>query len=121
MSYPNKIYLEENEMPTQWYNITADLPEPMPPALHPGTHQPATAEDFAPLFPLIFGTLRKTKTSRGSISCASTTNVEAKEFVLSCTTKRRKDCPSILAFVKLFARRGIYCRTLLLHLGIIIE
>jgi tryptophan synthase beta chain len=51
MPYPNKIFLEENEMPTQWYNITADLPEPMPPALHPGTHQPATAEDFAPLFP----------------------------------------------------------------------
>ena len=51
MPYPNKILLEENEMPTQWYNITADLPEPMPPALHPGTHQPATAEDFAPLFP----------------------------------------------------------------------
>ena len=49
MPYPNKILLEENEMPTQWYNITADLPEPMPPALHPGTHQPATAEDFAPL------------------------------------------------------------------------
>ena len=46
-----KILLDESEMPTQWYNIVADLPEAPPPALHPGTHQPATAEDFAPLFP----------------------------------------------------------------------
>jgi tryptophan synthase beta chain len=51
MSDYTKILLEEDEMPTQWYNIVADLPEPPPPALHPGTHQPATAEDFAPLFP----------------------------------------------------------------------
>ena len=46
-----KILLDESEMPTQWYNIVADLPEPPPPALHPVTHQPATAEDFGPLFP----------------------------------------------------------------------
>lgn len=39
-------------MPTQWYNILPDLPEPMAPPLHPGTLQPATAEDFAPLFPM---------------------------------------------------------------------
>ncbi|MBK14302.1 MAG: TrpB-like pyridoxal phosphate-dependent enzyme [Porticoccaceae bacterium] len=51
MTYPNKILLEENEIPTQWYNITADLRVPMPPPLHPGTRQPATSEDFAPLFP----------------------------------------------------------------------
>jgi tryptophan synthase beta chain len=49
---PNKILLEESEMPTQWYNIVADLPTPPPPALHPGTHQPAGPEDFAPLFPM---------------------------------------------------------------------
>src|SRR5210317_2331615 len=48
----NKILLEESEIPTQWYNVVADLPEPPPPALHPGTRQPATAEDFAPLFPM---------------------------------------------------------------------
>ena len=46
-----KILLDESEMPTQWYNIVADLPEPPPPPLHPGTHEPATAEDFGPLFP----------------------------------------------------------------------
>jgi tryptophan synthase beta chain len=51
MSDYTKILLEENEIPTQWYNIVPDLPEPPPPALHPATHEPATAEDFAPLFP----------------------------------------------------------------------
>jgi tryptophan synthase beta chain len=46
-----KILLEEHEMPTQWYNIIPDLPEPPPPPLHPGTREVATAEDLAPLFP----------------------------------------------------------------------
>jgi len=48
----NKILLTEDEMPTQWYNIVPDLPVPMAPPLHPGTLQPATADDFAPLFPM---------------------------------------------------------------------
>jgi tryptophan synthase beta chain len=47
-----KILLDESEMPTQWYNIVPDLPSPPPPALHPGTHEPAGPEDFAPLFPM---------------------------------------------------------------------
>jgi tryptophan synthase beta chain len=47
-----KILLDESEMPTQWYNIVPDLPSPPPPALHPGTLQPAGPEDFAPLFPM---------------------------------------------------------------------
>ncbi len=51
MSDYTKILLEEHEMSTRWYNIIPDLPEPPPPPLHPGTRQPATAEDFAPLFP----------------------------------------------------------------------
>ncbi len=49
---PHKILLDESEMPTQWYNVIADLPEPPPPPLHPGTHQPAGPDDFAPLFPM---------------------------------------------------------------------
>ena len=49
MTELTKILLDETEMPTQWYNIVADLP--VPPPLHPGTHQPATAEDFGVLFP----------------------------------------------------------------------
>jgi tryptophan synthase beta chain len=47
-----KILLDESEMPTQWYNIVPDLPSPPPPALHPGTHEPAGPADFAPLFPM---------------------------------------------------------------------
>ena len=48
----HKFTLEESEMPTAWYNIVPDLPSPPPPALHPGTLQPAGPEDFAPLFPM---------------------------------------------------------------------
>jgi len=35
-----KILLTEKEMPTSWYNIQADLPEPLPPLLHPATKEP---------------------------------------------------------------------------------
>jgi len=35
-----KFILDENEMPTSWYNIQADLPEPLPPLRHPGTKEP---------------------------------------------------------------------------------
>jgi tryptophan synthase beta chain len=47
-----KIFLNESEMPRQWYNIIADMPnKPLPP-LHPGTKQPVGPEDLAPLFPM---------------------------------------------------------------------
>ena len=35
-----KFILDEKDMPTAWYNIQADLPEPLPPLLHPGTKEP---------------------------------------------------------------------------------
>ncbi|NOZ62785.1 MAG: TrpB-like pyridoxal phosphate-dependent enzyme [Calditrichaeota bacterium] len=47
-----KIFLSENEMPKQWYNILSDLPKPMPPVLHPATHKPIGPDDLAPLFPM---------------------------------------------------------------------
>jgi tryptophan synthase beta chain len=47
-----KTFLEEKEMPTQWYNIQADLPSPLPPVLHPGTGKPIGPQDLAPLFPM---------------------------------------------------------------------
>ena len=47
-----KVLLDESEIPTQWYNIVPDLPSPPPPALHPGTLEPAGPDDFAPLFPM---------------------------------------------------------------------
>lgn len=47
-----KILLNENEMPLQWYNLTADMPnKPLPP-LHPGTKEPIGPEDLAALFPM---------------------------------------------------------------------
>jgi tryptophan synthase beta chain len=49
---PTKILLDESEMPTQWYNLLADLPVPPPPVLHPGTLQPIGPDDLAPLFPM---------------------------------------------------------------------
>ncbi|PWD49377.1 TrpB-like pyridoxal phosphate-dependent enzyme [Serinibacter arcticus] len=39
-------------VPTHWYNLNADLPEPVPPHLHPGTREPLGPEDLAPLFPM---------------------------------------------------------------------
>ena len=36
----HKYILDEKDMPAQWYNIQADLPEPLPPLLHPGTKEP---------------------------------------------------------------------------------
>ena len=47
-----KNQLPESEVPKFWYNIAADLPQPPPPVLHPGTGQPVGPEDLAPLFPM---------------------------------------------------------------------
>ena len=52
MSDTVKYLLEERDIPTHWYNIMADLPEPMAPPLHPGTGEPIGPEDLAPLFPV---------------------------------------------------------------------
>lgn len=38
-------------VPTHWYNLNADFPEPLPPHLNPETKEPLTAEDLAPIFP----------------------------------------------------------------------
>jgi tryptophan synthase beta chain len=47
-----KFLLNERDIPTKWYNIQADLKTPLPPPLHPGTHQPLGPADLAPLFPM---------------------------------------------------------------------
>ncbi len=46
------VTLSEKEMPRRWYNIQADLPNPMQPYLHPGTGKPTVPEDWSPLFPM---------------------------------------------------------------------
>jgi len=45
-----KFVLDEEEIPRYWYNIQADLPEPLPVVLHPATGKPITPDDLAPLF-----------------------------------------------------------------------
>ena len=47
-----KYLLSEDEIPRAWYNIAPDLPRPPEAVLHPGTKQPVTPDDFAPLFPM---------------------------------------------------------------------
>ena len=52
MSDTIKYLLPETEIPRDWYNLIADLPEPPPAVLHPGTHEPVGPDDLAPLFPM---------------------------------------------------------------------
>jgi len=47
-----KFLLDENEIPKQWYNIQADLLNPLDPPLHPQTKKPIRPDDLAPIFPL---------------------------------------------------------------------
>ncbi|MET8999879.1 TrpB-like pyridoxal phosphate-dependent enzyme [Amycolatopsis sp. NPDC004169] len=51
MADQTKYVLDESDLPTQWYNVIPDLPEPPPPPLHPGTREPVGPDDLAPLFP----------------------------------------------------------------------
>ena len=46
-----RFILQENELPTAWYNIQADMPnKPLPP-IHPATRQPLGVDDLARIFP----------------------------------------------------------------------
>ncbi|MCD8133742.1 MAG: TrpB-like pyridoxal phosphate-dependent enzyme [Clostridiales bacterium] len=47
---PYKIYLEESEMPTHWYNVRADMKNKPAPLLNPGTLQPMTAQELGGVF-----------------------------------------------------------------------
>ena len=49
-SIPYKIYLEENEMPTQYYNVRADMKKKPAPLLNPGTLKPMTADELDHVF-----------------------------------------------------------------------
>ncbi len=52
MSDQVKFELDETKIPKAWYNLTADLPQPPPAVLHPGTKQPVGPDDLSPLFPM---------------------------------------------------------------------
>ncbi len=47
-----KIFLSEKEIPRQWYNIQADMPNPMHPPLNPGTGKPIGPQDLEQVFPM---------------------------------------------------------------------
>ncbi len=47
-----KIFLTEEEMPRQWYNINPDLPKPLAPPLNPQTGEPIGPDDLSVLFPM---------------------------------------------------------------------
>jgi len=47
-----KVFLEESDIPTHWYNIVADLPTPPAPPLPPGTKEPLPPADLEARFPL---------------------------------------------------------------------
>lgn len=47
---PYKIYLNENEMPSAWYNLRADMEKKPAPLLNPATHEPMKAEELAGVF-----------------------------------------------------------------------
>ena len=47
---PYKIYLEENEMSSSWYNVRADMKNKPAPLLNPGTGQPMTAQELSGVF-----------------------------------------------------------------------
>lgn len=47
---PYKIYLSEQEMPTHWYNLRADMINKPAPLLNPETFEPMTFEDLQPVF-----------------------------------------------------------------------
>ncbi len=47
---PHRLYLTEDQMPRQWYNLRADMPEQPDPMLNPATGKPVTEEDLYPIF-----------------------------------------------------------------------
>ncbi|MBQ3584287.1 MAG: TrpB-like pyridoxal phosphate-dependent enzyme, partial [Lachnospiraceae bacterium] len=47
---PYKIYLEESEMPKEWYNVRADMTNKPAPLLNPATMEPMTAEELGAVF-----------------------------------------------------------------------
>lgn len=50
MKIPNRIYLTEEQMPKQWYNLRADMKVKPAPLLNPATLKPATLEELTPVF-----------------------------------------------------------------------
>jgi tryptophan synthase beta chain len=52
MSEATKFILPDDRIPKVWYNLPADLPEPLPPILNAATGKPVAVEELAPLLPM---------------------------------------------------------------------
>ena len=50
MNIPYKIYLEESELPRQWYNVRADMKNKPAPLLNPATLAPASLDELSAVF-----------------------------------------------------------------------
>ncbi|HOW43294.1 MAG TPA: TrpB-like pyridoxal phosphate-dependent enzyme [Candidatus Omnitrophota bacterium] len=48
----SKFLLFEKDIPSQWYNVAADLPFQLPPPIHPGTRKPLQPSDLSAIFPM---------------------------------------------------------------------
>src|ERR1039457_5952355 len=51
MSQKTRFDLTQADIPSAWYNLNADFPEPLPPPLHPGTREPVTPDLMTAIFP----------------------------------------------------------------------
>ena len=47
---PYKIFLQEDELPKQWYNVRADMKKKPAPLLNPVTKKPVTAQELSSVF-----------------------------------------------------------------------
>ena len=50
MKIPHRLYLTEDQMPRQWYNLRSDMKEQPDPLLNPGTLEPLKEEELYPIF-----------------------------------------------------------------------
>jgi len=48
----DRVILPIKDIPTKWYNVAPDMPDPMLPPLHPATKKPLGPKDLAPIFPM---------------------------------------------------------------------
>ena len=47
---PHRLYLTEEQIPTAWYNLRADMKEKPEPMLNPATGKPVSEEDRYPVY-----------------------------------------------------------------------
>ena len=80
---PYKIYLDESEIPTQWYNVRADMKNKPAPLLNPATLKPMTAEELYPVFckELVAQELKDTDAYKFMISIKCTVRPRLSEHI----------------------------------------